>query len=153
MTSASCTGYCPSCRHTASIQNPAAADEIIIFLTGGPGCSSLVASLQENGLFLWQPATAAPFPNPGSWNKMTKYRRRGRLHDETDIAQEFLGCWQNFMKAFELQGRKVIVTGESYARYYPLHCGRDDQREGFEFFDVDAILMVDPIIGENDAQQ
>jgi hypothetical protein len=30
--------------------NPAASDEIVIWLNGGPGCCSMVGPLQENGL-------------------------------------------------------------------------------------------------------
>jgi carboxypeptidase D len=31
---------------------------------------------------------------------------------------QFLGFWKNFMDTFALQGRKVFITGESYAGYY-----------------------------------
>jgi len=49
--------------------NPAAKNEVTIWLNGGPGCSSMIGVIQENGPFLWQPGTFAPFANPYSWNK------------------------------------------------------------------------------------
>ena len=51
--------------------NPAAGDEITIWLNGGPGCSSMLGLLQENGPFLWQPGTYRPISNPYSWVNLT----------------------------------------------------------------------------------
>lgn len=52
-------------------KNPAASNEITIWLNGGPGCSSMGGLLQENGPFLWQPGTYSPQPNPFSWTNLT----------------------------------------------------------------------------------
>lgn len=52
-------------------ENPKAKNEIVIWLNGGPGCSSLEGLLQENGPFLWQYGTFAPVPNPWSWTNLT----------------------------------------------------------------------------------
>lgn len=52
-------------------KNPAATNEVTVWLNGGPGCSSLDGLLQENGPFLWQPGTYSPQPNPFSWTNLT----------------------------------------------------------------------------------
>lgn len=51
--------------------NSAADDEIMIWLNGGPGCSSLEGFLQENGPIWWQSGTLKPVQNPWSWNRLT----------------------------------------------------------------------------------
>ena len=51
--------------------NTDADDEILIWLNGGPGCSSLEGLLQENGPFLWQYGTYQPVPNPYTWVNLT----------------------------------------------------------------------------------
>ena len=51
--------------------NPKAEKEILIWLNGGPGCSSLEGLLQENGPFLWQYGTFKPVKNPWTWVNLT----------------------------------------------------------------------------------
>lgn len=50
-------------------QNDHAKDPLVLWLTGGPGCSSLLAMLQENGPFLISPGTEHMALNENAWNK------------------------------------------------------------------------------------
>jgi carboxypeptidase D len=52
-------------------QNPKADNEVTIWLNGGPGCSSLMGFLQENGPISWQKGQLAPMPNVYSWTNLT----------------------------------------------------------------------------------
>jgi carboxypeptidase C (cathepsin A) len=95
-----------------------------------PGCSSLEGLLQENGPFLWQYGTFKPVPNPYTWVNLTNVvwveqpvgtgfsQGTVTATNEEDVAAQFLGFWENFVDTFALQGRKVYITGESYAGYY-----------------------------------
>ena len=112
-------------------QNPAAKDEIVIWLNGGPGCSSLEGLLQENGPFQWQYGTFLPVKNTWGWNELsnvvwveqpagTGFSTAGdtpRATNEDEVAQQFLGFWKKFVDTFGLHGRKVFLTGESYAGF------------------------------------
>ncbi|KAI9657734.1 MAG: hypothetical protein M1821_002910 [Bathelium mastoideum] len=110
--------------------NVNASDEITIWLNGGPGCSSLEGLLQENGPFLWQYGTYKPVANNWKWNNLTNMvwveqpvgtgftQGTPTATSEEQVAQQFLGFWKNFVDTFGLQGRKVYITGESYAGYY-----------------------------------
>ncbi|KAK3935653.1 carboxypeptidase [Diplogelasinospora grovesii] len=112
--------------------NPVASanKEILIWLTGGPGCSSVGELLQENGPFLWQPGVFKPFANKWSWHHLTNVvwvdqpigsgfsQGTVTAKDEQDVARQFLGFWKNFVDTFALQGYKVYVTGSSYSGMY-----------------------------------
>jgi carboxypeptidase D len=108
-------------------ENPKAKDEIVIWLNGGPGCSSMEGLLQENGPFLWQAGTYAPSPNPYSWTNLTNViyidQPLGtgfspstedaplKITNETIVAKQFMGFWKNFVDIFDLGGYKIYLAG------------------------------------------
>ncbi|KAK4240480.1 hypothetical protein C8A03DRAFT_41998 [Achaetomium macrosporum] len=110
--------------------NPAADKEILIWLNGGPGCSSFEGLLQENGPFLWQYGTYKPVKNPWSWHTLTNIvyveqpigtgftTGKVTITNEKELAAQFMGFWKNFIDTFGMHGYKVYISGESYAGYY-----------------------------------
>lgn len=106
---------------------------VVLWMTGGPGCSSELAVFFENGpwtinknlsvsetkygwdvhhhtIFVDQPI------NTGfSWSEDD----RDRCYDEKCVSDDMLDFLQEFYKAKpELQGNEFYVTGESYAGHY-----------------------------------
>ncbi|GKT93122.1 serine carboxypeptidase [Colletotrichum tofieldiae] len=111
-------------------ENKAVDKEILIWLTGGPGCSSTGELLSENGPMLWQPGMFKPIRNKWSWHRITNVvwidqplgagfsQGTPNAKDEFDVARQFLGFWRNFIDTFAMQGYKVYVTGSSYSGMY-----------------------------------
>ncbi|OTA34359.1 hypothetical protein BTJ68_07115 [Hortaea werneckii EXF-2000] len=139
--------------------NPQAEDEILIWLNGGPGCSSLEGILQENGPFLWQYGTFKPVKNPYTWVNLTNVvwieqpagtgfsQKRGTpaATNELEVAEQFLGFWKNFVDTFGLHNRKVYIAGESYAGYYvPYIADAMHNQTDETYYDVESILFYDP---------
>ncbi|KAI7623985.1 alpha/beta-hydrolase, partial [Hortaea werneckii] len=139
--------------------NPQAEDEILIWLNGGPGCSSLEGILQENGPFLWQYGTFKPVKNPYTWVNLTNVvwieqpagtgfsQKRGTpaATNELEVAEQFLGFWKNFVDTFGLHNRKVYIAGESYAGYYvPYIADAMHNQTDETYYGVESILFYDP---------
>ncbi|CCF46424.1 serine carboxypeptidase [Colletotrichum higginsianum] len=111
-------------------ESQAANKEILIWLTGGPGCSSTGELLSENGPMLWQPGMLKPIRNKWSWHRITNVvwidqpigagfsQGVPSAKDEFDVARQFLGFWRNFIDTFAMQGYKIYVTGSSYSGMY-----------------------------------
>ena len=144
--------------------NPAASNEITIWLNGGPGCSSLDGLLQENSPFLWQSGTYAPQPNPFSWTNLTNMvyvdqpigtgfspaapGAPAKIINEEQVAADFAGFWKNFMTTFNLTNRDVYITGESYAgQYIPYIADYFLNQTNKEYYNVKGIQINDPSIG------
>ncbi|KAJ7089592.1 putative serine carboxypeptidase [Mycena epipterygia] len=144
--------------------NELASNEIVIWLNGGPGCSSMDGLFQENGPFQWQSGTHAPQPNPFAWTNLTNMvwidqplgtglslaapGAPAQIKDETDVARDFAGFWKNFIETFEMQGFDVYFTGESYAgQYIPYISSYFLDQNDTTYYNVKGIQINDPSIG------
>ena len=125
--------------------------------------SSLDGFLQENGPISWQSGTYAPIPNPYSWVNLTNMvwvdQPAGTgfspgppsVKNENDVANQFNDFWKNFMSTFDLQGRKVYLTGESYAgQYIPYIADNMLNRNDSTYYNLKGIQINDPSINEDD---
>ncbi|KJX94244.1 serine carboxypeptidase like protein [Zymoseptoria brevis] len=143
--------------------NPLAKDEITIWLNGGPGCSSLIGFFQENGPVIWQPGTQGPVPNTWAWNNLTNMvfieqpvstgysPGTPNITDEVDLAEQFLAFWKNYVDLFDLQDRKIYITGESYAgQYVPYISAAMLDKNDTQYFNLKGNLIYDPILGDAD---
>ena len=141
--------------------NSEADDEILIWLNGGPGCSSLEGFLQENGPFIWQYGTYRPVQNPYTWVNLTNVvwieqpagtgfspkNKSPSATNEIEVAEQFLGFWKNFVDTFGLHNRKVFITGESYAGYYvPYIADAMHNETDTRYYGIDSILFYDPSV-------
>lgn len=71
------SGYLDIPRTTKSLhyvfvesQNDPKTDPLALWLTGGPGCSSMLAFLYEHGPWVFAPEQTTLQVNPWSWNKV-----------------------------------------------------------------------------------
>ncbi|KAH7014144.1 carboxypeptidase D [Microdochium trichocladiopsis] len=156
--------------------DPEGQDEITIWLNGGPGCSSMLGLLQEHGPFLWIPGTLKPVKNEWSWNGLTNMvyidqpvgtgfsTGAPRVTSEEQIAAEFMGFWRNFIDTFSLHGKKVYLTGESWAGYYVPYiasamldsaaatAASSNSSKPDKYFNVKGSLIYNGLIGASDTQ-
>lgn len=141
-------------------QNPAAGDEVTIWLNGGPGCSSLFGFLHEQGPVNWRPGTFAPVHNPWGWNRLTNViwvdqpvgtgfsRGTPNATSSVEVAAQFLGFWINFVDLFGLHDKQLYITGESFAgQYVPYIADAMLDRADTEYFNVSGIMLYDPSFG------
>lgn len=146
--------------------NPAATDEIAIWFNGGPGCSSLSGLLTENGPFLWQAGTLSPVPNSYSWSNLTNMlwveqpvgvgysQGTPNITNEVELGQQFIGFYKQFVDAFQVHGRKVYLTGESYAGFYvPYIADAFIGAANTDYYNLAGVAINDPIIGDSTIQQ
>ncbi|KAG5448137.1 Lysosomal protective protein [Clonorchis sinensis] len=105
---------------------------LILWLNGGPGCSSLLGLMTENGPFLVQRDGLLDY-NPYSWNRFANvlylespggvgfsYVKDGNLTTDDDMTSlTNYHAMLSFMEKFpKYKGRDFYITGESYAGVY-----------------------------------
>ncbi|KAF3931168.1 hypothetical protein ABW19_dt0201273 [Dactylella cylindrospora] len=145
---------------------PETKDDLVIWLNGGPGCSSLEGFLQENGPFTWKYGTFLPVQNKYTWVNLTNMvwieqpvgtgfsEGEPNIKNEEDLAAQFLGFVQNFIDKFDLHGKRIWITGESYAgKYIPYIADAMFNRKDTKYFNIKGTLLYDPSIGYDLLQQ
>ena len=116
--------------YLASSRADPMADPVVLWLTGGPGCSSLLAAFTENGPCLVPetgPNAGKAVYNPYAWNSnatvvwLDQPAGVGFSYgaetdkNEADVAVDAYAFLQAFFKAHPaLAGRPFFVAGESY---------------------------------------
>ncbi|CAO2170717.1 unnamed protein product [Urochloa humidicola] len=119
---------------TDPVTTPATAAPLLVWLQGGPGCSSLIGNFAELGPYLLNSTTRNLSSNPNLWN-----RRFGVIfidnplgsgfsapasdddipRDEPTIAAHLLAALQSFMALDpSFRARPLFLAGESYAGKY-----------------------------------
>ncbi|UZJ56140.1 hypothetical protein CBS101457_005460 [Exobasidium rhododendri] len=106
-------------------------EEVVIWINGGPGCSALGGMTQELGPWLYESVNEEPYPNSYSWTKAatmvfveqpvgTGFTTGVVTNtNEDQVAAQFATFLDNFYETFpELAGKKLYITGESYAGTY-----------------------------------
>jgi serine carboxypeptidase-like clade 4 len=115
-----------------SRSNPS-KDPLILWLTGGPGCSSMLALFMENGPYKIQKDLSLKI-NPFSWNSFANIifidqpvgtgfsyadNPLDYVIDEAQVAQDLYVFLQNFFHLYpKYAGLDFYILGESYAGHY-----------------------------------
>ncbi|TFY76116.1 hypothetical protein EWM64_g7897 [Hericium alpestre] len=136
-------------------------DDLVFWTNGGPGCSSLEGSFQENGPFTWAPGQAKPTQNEWSWTNLSSLlyveqpvgtgfsQGKPTARDENDVAAQLVGFMQQFLDIFsELKGKKLYLTGESYAgMYVPYIANFIYENASSLDLNLQGIWVSDPVLG------
>jgi cathepsin A (carboxypeptidase C) len=113
--------------------NPSTAP-MLLWMTGGPGCSSELAVLAENGPCHIDFTTGALYSNPHSWNNVANViyidqpagvgfsytnNTSGYDFNETMVANDMYKFVQSFLKAYpQYLNNDFFVYGESYGGHF-----------------------------------
>ncbi|XP_062515743.1 uncharacterized protein LOC134191176 isoform X2 [Corticium candelabrum] len=105
-------------------------DPLVVWLSGGPGCSSMLALFNENGPFLINNKTKEPVYNPYGWNSHANllyidqpvgsgfsYVTHSHLYvfNEKEVASDLLTFMNLFYEKFpEYNQHDLYIFGESY---------------------------------------
>lgn len=107
-------------------------DPVVLWLTGGPGCSSLLATMTEQGPIQMQ-ANGSLTPNPSAWNLKTNFlylespagvgfsynADKSYKTDDRQTAELNFEALKSFYQKFpHLKQNDFYITGRFLSNYY-----------------------------------
>ncbi|CAG8104728.1 unnamed protein product [Penicillium salamii] len=136
-------------------------NDLTVWFSGGPGCSSMQGFFQENGRFVWVPGTYEPVVNQYSWVNLTNMidqpvgvgysNGTPTATSEEEISVDFIQFMKNFQEEYEIENFRIFLTGESYAgRYVPYMSAAMLDQNDTKHFNISGALMYEPCIGQWD---
>ncbi|XP_070697057.1 lysosomal protective protein [Pempheris klunzingeri] len=114
-------------------QHTPSSDPVVLWLNGGPGCSSLDGLLTEHGPFLIQDDGVTLQYNPYSWNKIANMLYlesppgvgfsysddQKYVTNDTEVSMNNYLALKEFFRLFpEYSKNELFLTGESYGGIY-----------------------------------
>ncbi|KAI9874851.1 MAG: hypothetical protein M1830_009184 [Pleopsidium flavum] len=112
-------------------ESSTSSNNLIIWLNGGPGCSSLEGLTSENGPLSFVGNATAPVANPYSWTKLANVlyldqpvgagysAGPNQATDNADVVEDFYNWLKAFYAVFPgLKSKNTYLMGESYAGVY-----------------------------------
>mmetsp|Transcript_11232 Transcript_11232/g.39826 ORF Transcript_11232/g.39826 Transcript_11232/m.39826 type:complete len:486 (-) Transcript_11232:175-1632(-) len=139
-------------------RNDPAKDPMVMWLTGGPGCSSMTGLLFENGPCKVNADGETTTLNPYSWTNRanvmwvdqppgTGFSKGAWDHNEDGVAEDMYQFLQVFFKAMPQYNKNFYVTGESYAGHYipavthRIFEGNSNLQQGYEHIDLKGMAI------------
>ncbi|KAI4277059.1 MAG: hypothetical protein LQ337_002041 [Flavoplaca oasis] len=146
-------------------ENHNVSRDFIIWLNGGPGCSSLGGLTYENGPFHFLERTPVPSPNPYSWTKLanvlyidqpigTGYSTGSKAaSNNAEVTNNFFHWLMAFYGRFPgLKYKNTYIIGESYAGVYiPYFTQALLSNRNLLNINLKAIVLGDPTLGNTAA--
>uniref|UniRef100_UPI00358F43DC lysosomal protective protein-like isoform X1 n=2 Tax=Myxine glutinosa TaxID=7769 RepID=UPI00358F43DC len=114
-------------------QRDPAKDPVVLWMNGGPGCSSMEGLLSEHGPYLVQPDGVTLVYNPYAWNMVSNvlyieapagvgfsysHDASYATNDDEVSLNNLLALKQFFQLFPEFSKNDFYITGESYGGYY-----------------------------------
>ncbi|PON98160.1 Serine carboxypeptidase-like [Trema orientale] len=148
--------------------SPLSQTPLLIWLQGGPGCSSMLGNFLELGPWRvnFRKTPDQPLmlePNPGSWNRIfgllfldnpigTGFSIASKPEeiprDQTKVAQHLFSAITTFIKSNpSFKSRPIYITGESYAGKYAPAFGYHILKENAQWPESDRVNLVGVAVG------
>ncbi|KAG4436872.1 hypothetical protein IFR05_007635 [Cadophora sp. M221] len=140
--------------------NPAAKKEIVIWLSGALAAVHFQLYFKQMGPLFGTVEHMSPLPILTNVIYVDQPVGTGfsqgniLVNNETDVANQFMGFWKNFVDTFSIQGHKIYFIGESYAgQFIPWIANAMLDNGNKTYFNVTGVQINDPVVNYPDTLQ